>query len=137
MKYYSKDKLLTVAKDRGYTSLRAIADALVPIFDKKSKTIQGNLSFGNLTKEECEVIGSYFEMTMKEYYDVFMNGLFQEDMNGHFVCHVDQMYQHLHPNFGAEMDRKQYENLESGRRKNNAKRKLKTATEVLSELENL
>ena len=35
--------------------------------------------------------------TMKEYYDIFMSGLFIEDREGHYVCHVDDLKQHIKP----------------------------------------
>lgn len=97
MKFYDKEKMMKVARDRGYTSLRSIGDALKDSFGVSSKSVQNRISSGNLTKEECEVIGSYFGMTMKEYYDIFMNGLFIEDSEGHYVCYVDDPFRHLHP----------------------------------------
>ena len=97
MKYYSKETLMLVAGDRGYTTIRAVADALVPIFGQTSKVMQNKIKSGRFTKEECEVIGSFFEMTLKEYYDVFMHGLFVEDEFGRYVCYVDEPYLHLHP----------------------------------------
>lgn len=97
MKYYDKEKMLMVARDRGYTTVKAIGDALMQYFGTSSKVVQNRISSGNLSKEECEVIGSYFQMTMKEYYDVFMNGLFQENDEGHYICYVEEPYLHLHP----------------------------------------
>ena len=95
--FFDKSKLEKVALTRGYYNLRAIADGLVPVFELSSKKIQNKLNSGRLTKEECEVIGAFFEMTMKEYYDVVMFGLFQEDREGHYRCKVDDIYRHLHP----------------------------------------
>lgn len=101
MKFYDKDKLLHVALDRGYRSLDSIAKALSHVFDLTPKTVKNRLSNGNLSKEECEVIGSFFEMTMKEYYDVFMFGLFRENDQGRYICKVDEPYLHLHPQVSA------------------------------------
>lgn len=95
--YYRKEKLMEVVKDRGYQTQRAVADAIAPVFGITRRVAMNKISSGKFTKEECEVIGSIFEMTMKEYYDVFMFGLFQEDREGHYRCKVDDIYRHLHP----------------------------------------
>lgn len=97
MRFYSKDKLMKVAVDRGYRTTKSIGDALSKMFGLSSKSVQNKIGNGNFTKEECEVVGSFFDMTMKEYYDVFMNGLFVEDQEGHYICKVDEPYLHLHP----------------------------------------
>lgn len=95
MSLFNKNKLMEAVRDRGYVTERAVCDALAPIFGISSKSMESRLRHGTLNKEECEVIGSYFEMTMKEYYDVFMSGLFIEDNEGHYVCHVDDLKAHL------------------------------------------
>ena len=95
--YYRKEKLMEVVKDRGYQTQRAVADAIAPVFGITRRVAMNKIKSGKFTKEECEVIGSIFEMTMKEYYDVFMFGLFQEDREGHYRCKVDDIYRHLHP----------------------------------------
>ena len=97
MKFYDKKKLLNAAKDRGYVTERAVALALAPIFNITPRVMESKISQGRFSKEECEVIGSFFEMTMKEYYDIFMSGLFIEDREGHYVCHVDDLKQHIKP----------------------------------------
>ena len=97
MKYYSYERLMKVAEHRGYVTVDSIAISLMKIFGEKKSAIKRKLTTGNLKKEECEVIGSFFEMSMKEYYDVFINGLFVEDQEGHYVCRVDEPYLHLHP----------------------------------------
>ena len=86
-----------VALSRGYYNMRAISDGLAPVFETTSKRMQGKLERGQLTKEECEVIGAYFEMTMKEYYEVFMDGLFQPDAVGHYRCHIENLKEHMKP----------------------------------------
>ena len=69
MGFFDKSVLEKVALSRGYYNMRAISDGLAPVFETTSKRMQGKLERGQLTKEECEVIGAYFEMTMKEYYN--------------------------------------------------------------------
>lgn len=103
--FFDLNKLMQVVAHRGYLTEKAIADAMSPIFGLTSAEIIRKLKKGRLTKEECEVLGSYFEMTMKEYYDTFMCGLFVEDQEGHYVCHVDRPYLHLHPQFAKKTKR--------------------------------
>lgn len=97
MGFFRKSVLEKVALSRGYYNMRAISDGLAPVFETTSKRMQNKLERGQLTKEECEVIGAFFEMTMKEFYDVFMNGLFQPTVTGHYVCHIDHMKEHMKP----------------------------------------
>jgi len=95
---------MQVAKHRGYTTTRAIADALASTFEMTPRSLQNKLNSGKFSKEECEVIGSFFEMSMKEYYDTFMCNLFRINDQGHYVCHVDRPYTHLHvPKSEVEM----------------------------------
>lgn len=97
MNFYDKDKLLQVAQSRGYNSMSSVATSMAPIFGLTKNGLQGKLTRGALSKEECEVIGSFFEMTMTEYYDVFMNGLFKQNLAGRFVCQIDDVNYHLFP----------------------------------------
>ena len=121
MKYYSFERLMKVAQHRGYVTSEAIALALCPLFGVSKRVVHNRLVSGRLSKEECEVIGSYFEMSMKEYYDVFMNGLFVEDQEGHYVCLVEEPYLHLHPN------------IKAGKRKSKAEK----TQEILREIEDI
>lgn len=97
MAIFSKSKLLKVAESRGYYNERAVCDGLSQVLGISSNSIRLKIRDGRFTKEECEVIGSFFEMTMKEYYDVFMYGLFQLDGAGNYRCHIDNLLDHLHP----------------------------------------
>ena len=107
MGFFRKSVLEKVALSRGYYNMRAISDGLAPVFETTSKRMQGKLERGQLTKEECEVIGAYFEMTMKEYYEVFMDGLFQPDVMGHYRCHIENMKEHMNPPEDEEKPKKQ------------------------------
>ena len=95
MEFYDFDTLQRIALDRGYTTTRALADALQPIFDKERYWIVTKLKEGNLTKEQCEVIGSLLEMTPKEYYETFMKGFFKQTQNGRFICDVEDPVYHV------------------------------------------
>lgn len=97
MSFYSKETLLKVAKDRGYMTKRSVANALSMLLFTSVGIADRKITKGNFTKEECEAIGSFFEMTMKEYYDTFMNGLFVINREGHYICHVPSVTEHLNP----------------------------------------
>lgn len=112
MGYYRKEKLMEVVKDRGYQSQRAVAYAIAPVLGVSRSVAMSKIRSGKFTKEECEVIGSIFEMTMKEYYEVFMFGLFQEDKDGHYRCKVDDTYGHLHPQIARVMRERLTEEIE-------------------------
>ena len=97
MSFFSYSKLMEVVKDRGYMTNRAVAARLAPIFGVTPERVTYKLKYDKLSAGDCEVIGAVFEMTMREYYDVFMNGLFRENDEGHWVAHIDSPYLHLHP----------------------------------------
>ena len=129
MAFFDKDKLMKVAYDRGYYNLRAVGDGLAPVFETTSKRMQNKLERGKLTKEECEVIGSFFEMTMKEYYDVFMNGLFKIDSLGRYICHIDNMKEHMNPPEEEEKPKKIY--------KYPKRRREQVLAEIMDEIEKI
>lgn len=112
-------------------SVRTLADSLVNIFGLTSRAIQKRIVTGRLTKAECEVIGSHLRMSMREYYDVFMNGLFVENNIGNFVCHVEEPFMHLHPTGNS----KSMVRLINDSDRKKKKERLQTAQEILQELE--
>lgn len=86
---WDADKLMEIAKDRGYFTdyavMAAVAEALNITLSGADKLLQsGKMSWG-----QCMVIGSIFEMTPKEYCDVFMSGYFKEVADGVFKAHVE------------------------------------------------
>ena len=95
MEFYSLETLKRIAEDRGYMTTRAVADALQPYFGITTQSIIGRIEGGNLTKEQCEVIGSFFEMTPKEYYECFMTGFFKQTPGGKFICEVEDPFYHI------------------------------------------
>ena len=97
MSFFSYSKLMEVVKDRGYMTNRAVAARLAPIFGVTPERVTYKLKYDKLSAGDCEVIGAVFEMTMREYYDVFLNGLFRENEEGHWVAHIESPYLHLHP----------------------------------------
>ena len=95
--YYSSDKLIEVTKHRGYYNTHAVAVGLSQNMELSVGTLKGKISSGHFSREEMIVIASFFEMTPKEFCDVFLNGLFNEDDLGHYIAHIDSAYAVLHP----------------------------------------
>lgn len=89
MSYFSKDILMSVANSRGYLTERATAFGISTALGIKQNVAKQKLRSGRFTLEESMVIGSYFEMTPKEFCDVFLNGLFEENSVGVFICTVE------------------------------------------------
>lgn len=116
---------MRIAEDRGYTTVRAIADALKDSFGISRRRVIMKITEGHLTKEQCEVIGSFFEMTPKEYYECFMHGFFRQTKNGKFVCEVDDPAYHI-----------MFSNRDPIAAKKNMERKLQKQ-KLLEELEQL
>lgn len=85
------ERLMSVARDRGYFTeiavTAAIAEALnITISGAKRMIQSGRLSWG-----QCMVIGALFEMTPKEFCDIFMSGYFREVADGVFKAQVDDV----------------------------------------------
>lgn len=95
---YSQEKLMQMAKHRGYFTTHAIARTLSQNTGLSVATWENKLSSGHLSREEMIVIAAWFEMTPKEFCDVFLHGLFAENDLGHFEAHIDcSAYAFLHP----------------------------------------
>lgn len=82
------EKLKEVARDRGYFSESAVYTLLsqelgVSVYMCQKIMEQGKLSWG-----QCIVIGAVFEMTPREFCDVFLSGYFKE-VGGKYVAKVD------------------------------------------------
>ncbi len=58
------------------------------------ETAKMKVLYGTWSKEECEAVGSRLQMSMREYCDCFMKGLFMQDKVGHWIVHVDNELEH-------------------------------------------
>ena len=86
---WDAERLMAIARDRGYFTEVAVSAAIA---DALNITISGAdklLKSGRLTWSQCIIIGAIFEMTPKEYCDVFMSGYFVEVADGVFKAHVE------------------------------------------------
>lgn len=95
--YYSSEKLIEVTKHRGYYNAKSVAIAISQNTGLSVATITNKIYSGHFSREEMIVIAAYFEMTPKEFCDVFLNGLFNENSLGHYIAHIDSAYAVLHP----------------------------------------
>lgn len=105
-RYYTSEKLIEVTKHRGYYNARSVAYGLSKYMGVTAKTVEQKIYSGHFSREEMIVIASYFEMTPKEFCDVFLNGVFNEDELGHFIAHVDSPVELLHPPKEAPKEKK-------------------------------
>lgn len=86
-----------VAKDRGYTTEEGIVFAIGKYLGLSRVTVKYALYTGRFSWEQILCIGSFFEMSPREFCDVFLSGFFIEDDLGHYKCHVDNVEMILHP----------------------------------------
>lgn len=86
---WDADKLMSIARDRGYYTDIAVKTAVADAFDISSLASARLLNSGKLTWNQCMIIGALFEMSPKEFCDVFMTGYFQEVADGVFKAHLD------------------------------------------------
>ena len=96
MSFFNRKALIMVARDRGYPTEESAIRALAEVLGIKPLQMSNKIKWDRFTMPECEVIGSFFEMTMNEYYHVFMNGLFVETKSGRYIAHVENYTEHLY-----------------------------------------
>ena len=85
---WDKQKFLQVCGDRGYTHERTVVYAVAEELGLARATVQQMLSSGRMRWEQILVIGAMFEMTPKEFADVFLSGFFVETEQGHYRCAI-------------------------------------------------
>lgn len=83
------DKLMSVARDRGYFTEIGIASIISEALNITITSANALIKTGKLSWGQCMVIGAVFEMTPKEFCDVFMSGYFQEVADGVYRAKVD------------------------------------------------
>lgn len=113
--YYSHEKLIEVTKHRGYYNTKSVAIAISQNTGLSVATVTNKIYSGHFSREEMIVIAAYFEMTPKEFCDVFLNGLFNENSLGHYIAHIDSAYAVLHPAKGKSDSQKRKEKKEAER----------------------
>ena len=87
---YDYERLAKVAASRGYETESEIIHVLSKLFGISYRAAWSRFYDEVWVRfDESFAVASYFKMTPKEYADVFLADLFQEDDEGRFVCHVD------------------------------------------------
>lgn len=94
---WDKKKFLQVCADRGYTHERTVVYAVAEQLNLARSTTQELLSTGRMRWEQILVIGAFFEMTPKEFCDVFLSGFFEETEQGHYRCSLEHKDWVLNP----------------------------------------
>ena len=84
-------KLMQVAGDRGYFTELAVTAAVSEALNISIGGADKLLQSGKMSWGQCMVIGAVFEMTPKEFCDVFMSGYFVEVADGVFRAQVDDI----------------------------------------------
>ena len=86
---WDTDKLMAVARDRGFYTDVAVKVAIGDALNISAMATAQLLNSGKLSWNQCIVIGSLFEMTPKEFCDIFMSGYFIEVADGVYRAKVD------------------------------------------------
>ena len=83
------DKLKAVAHDRGFFTDIGIASIIAEALNITITSANTLIKSGKLSWGQFMVIGAVFEMTPKEFCDIFMSGYFREIADGVYKAHVD------------------------------------------------
>lgn len=81
---WSFDTFMSIARDRGYVSLRTVVYRLSRELNTSPKQLEKLFRTGRWRWEYILFMGDYFHMTPKEFCDTFLHGYFQEDRGGHY-----------------------------------------------------
>lgn len=81
---WSLDIFLKVAADRGYATKRTICYQLSRAMDVTPESVEHMIRTGKFRWEHILFLGDFFQMTPREFCDVFLHGYFQETSSGHF-----------------------------------------------------
>lgn len=95
------EKLMLIAKDRGYFTEVATTAAISDILEITLHGASSLIKTGRLTWSQCIIIGSLFEMTPKEFCDVFLSGYFREVSDGVYRAYVEDPSALLDTPYGA------------------------------------
>lgn len=86
---WSLETLMSVASDRGYRSESSLSLAISREFGIPFRSAEHIIKTGRMTWGQVACLGSFLEMTPKEFCDTFLHGYFIETTQGTFQAHVD------------------------------------------------
>lgn len=88
---WDTEKLMAVARDRGFFTDVAVIATIAQTLNISVSGTEKLIRSGKLSWSQCIIIGALFEMTPKEFCDVFLSGYFKEVADGVFKAHVDDI----------------------------------------------
>lgn len=99
---WDAEKLRHIARDRGYFTDAAVTAVIANAFGISTLATTKLMNSGRLSWGQCAVIGAIFEMTPREFCDVFMSGYFREVADGVYHAYIEDI-----PEFVANLQAKQ------------------------------
>lgn len=100
------EKLMSVARDRGYFTDIGIASIIAEALNITISSANSLIRTGKLSWGQCMIIGAVFEMTPKEFCDIFMSGYFKEVADGVYRAQVDDYETLLDAPYKAKVSEK-------------------------------
>lgn len=83
------EKLRHIARDRGYFTDLAMVGQIAEHLNITIASANNLISAGRLSWSQCIIVGAVFEMTPKEFCDVFLSGYFREVGSGVYRAYVE------------------------------------------------
>lgn len=96
-------KIRQIAKDRGYYTDIALTAAVADALNVSLHGATTMLDNGKFTWGQILILGSLFEMTPKEFCDVFLSGYFTEVADGVYHAHVENINEFLDEPYKARV----------------------------------
>ena len=87
---WERSRLDTVARTRGFRTKEGVDYAVANELSITMRSATRLINNGKLTWGQCILIGALFEMTPKEFCDVFMYNYFKETPTGDFRAQVSE-----------------------------------------------
>lgn len=86
---WNPDKLMKIAYDRGYQTKLITYAVIAQEFRCSVSVAKAYIMSGKMSWGQCILLASLFEMTPVEFCDTFLNGVFQEVVDGKWVAVVE------------------------------------------------
>lgn len=96
-------KIKLIAKDRGFFTDIALTAAVADALNVSLHGATTMLDNGKFTWGQILILGSLFEMTPKEFCDVFLSGYFTEVADGVYHAHVENINEFLDEPYKARV----------------------------------
>ena len=87
---WDRKRLDTIARTRGFRTKEGVDYVVANELGITMRSATRIVNNGKMTWGQCILIGAMFEMTPKEFCDVFMYNYFKETPNGDFVAQISE-----------------------------------------------